>query len=174
MPGTGNGGDTGPMGGVTSSDSGTGPPPEGGGALVREFARFPARPEGLAAVHAAFDRFFAAAASAGRPVGDDDRIALLTAAGEIAANIGRHACKDLPDASATLTLSLGGDGVEARFEDPGVPYVEKAPSEPDPLPQGGLGLLVARASLDVLEYARSGHTNCWRLVRHTSAPGAPS
>ncbi len=140
------------------------------GSLVQEVAHFAARPEGLADVHAAFDRFFAASEDAGRPIASADRVALLTAAGEIAANIGRHACKDLPDASATLVLSRRGDHVEARFEDPGIPYVEKI-REPDPLPQGGLGLLVARASLDLLEYARNGQTNSWRLVRHTAPLG---
>lgn len=145
----------------------TGPADE---SLVQEVAHFAARPEGLADVHAAFERFFAASEEAGRPISSADRIALLTAAGEIAANIGRHACKDLPDASATLVLSRRGDHVEARFEDPGIPFVEKI-REPDPLPQGGLGLLVARASLDLLEYARTGQTNSWRLVRHTAPLG---
>jgi anti-sigma regulatory factor (Ser/Thr protein kinase) len=62
--------------------------------------------------------------------------------------------------------------VEARFHDWGGEFHEPAhaPAAPDPasleIPEGGYGLLLARAMLDALEYDRSGCCeNHWRLVK---------
>lgn len=129
--------------------------------------RFPARPEGLAHLHAAFERFFQQSEAEGTAIGSADRVAILTAAGEIAANIVEHACCDLPDAQMSLVLDRHTDRIEVAFEDPGAPYVGPEYREPEWIPQGGRGLMLTRASVDEVEYVRSATTNRWRLVRST-------
>jgi anti-sigma regulatory factor (Ser/Thr protein kinase) len=134
--------------------------------MPRVAARFPAQPEGLAELHAAFERFFAQAETRGGPVLIDDKVAILTASAEIAANIVRHACRSRPEAMVELVVERSPNAVEVTFEDPGEPYVPRA--EPaEALPQRGMGLGVARASLDEFEYSRLGERNHWRLVRKT-------
>lgn len=135
--------------------------------LVGVTARFPARPEGLDDLHEALDRFFLAAERAGASVRAGDRVALVTAAGEIAANIVAHACRELPDAEVLVALSRGHDHIEARFEDPGIPCGEPEADRVDPVPHLGIGLNLARLCVDALEYARTFGTNHWRLVRLT-------
>jgi anti-sigma regulatory factor (Ser/Thr protein kinase) len=142
--------------------------------LVQVRARFPARPEGLAQLHAAFDRFFAAAAAARfHPA---DRVAIVTAAGELAANIVEHACGHLPDAEMSLVLDGHADRIEVAFEDPGAPYEgsddDRSNARSDGIPQGGMGLSLIRASVDAVEYLRAGDTNRWRIVRRTRPPSA--
>ena len=147
--------------------------PEGPTRVAR---RFPARAEpGLAELHAAFEVLFQRAESSGVPVASADRVAILTAAGEIGANIVRHACGELPDAEVTLILERGDGLIEARFEDPGQPFVAAAgkPGAAALLP-GGLGLAIARLSVEVLEYTREGAGNRWRLVRRTGDGGERS
>lgn len=138
--------------------------------LLDVSATFPARPEGLDRLHAALERFFREADHAGAGLCAQDRAALVTAVGEIAANIIAHACRDLPDADVRLALARRPDCVEARFEDPGVPCLTHAPAPPGPVPHLGIGLHLAQCSVDALEYARGAHTNHWRLVRRTRSP----
>lgn len=137
--------------------------------LVQVKARFPARPEGLEELHAAFDTFFAQSERAGRDTLSADRVAILTAAGELAANIVEHACGHLPDAQMSLVLARHSDRIEVAFEDPGTPY--EGPSEPEPeyfIPQGGRGLMLIEASVDALEYVRAGGKNRWKIVLTTN------
>jgi anti-sigma regulatory factor (Ser/Thr protein kinase) len=122
-------------------------------------------------MHAAFERFFSAADAAGAAISTRDRVAITTAAAEIAANIVDYACHELTDAEVTLVLSRLGDTVEARFEDPGIPYGEAVPMPDNPIPHLGLGLEVARASVHALEYTRTGSTNRWLLARRTDEVG---
>ncbi len=136
----------------------------------------PARAESLGELHAAFDLFFSAAEGAGATIRSVDRIALVTAAAEVAANIVDHACPGMPDAQMSVALECDGATLEARFEDPGVPYHPGAEPDTDTPwdahPHLGIGLVVAQDSVDELEYARQGGRNCWRLVRRTPT-GAP-
>lgn len=127
--------------------------------------RFPANGRGLDAFHAVLDRLLQDAAAAGHPIPSADAIALRTAIGEIVANIVEHACAHLDGAQVSMGLARFADRIEATFEDPGVPFDPGMTTTPDALPQGGIGLLVVRASMDVLDYTRVGSTNHWRLVR---------
>lgn len=129
---------------------------------------FPARPEGLVELHAAFDRFFADSETDGCPIGPQDRMAFLTAAAEVASNIVDHACHDLPDARVHLALARHSSRVEAQFEDQGVAWGEAESDPTNPVPHMGLGLLVARACLDQLDYERSGDLNRWTLMKQLS------
>lgn len=141
--------------------------PATGKALAGLTATFPARPEGLEELHAAFERFFAACDAVDASIRSTDRVAFLSATAEIAANIVEHACGDLPDATVSMVLNRDGDAVEARFEDPGIACVPIAPDPDDPIPHLGLGIAVARASVDALEYGRIDGINRWRLMRRT-------
>src|SRR5688572_24997241 len=125
--------------------SGTGSP------LAAVTARFPARADGLDQLHAAFERFFVASDGAGAAVLPADRVAMLTAAAEIAANIVGYACRQVPNAEVMVALSRRRDSIEARFEDPGAECVESEPDRIDPEPHLGIGLTVARACVDALE-----------------------
>jgi anti-sigma regulatory factor (Ser/Thr protein kinase) len=123
----------------------------------------PANPEGLQDLHTAFDEFFAEASGSG--MSDEDRLALLTAAGEVAANIVEHACTHLPEAEMLLELSVRHGGFEVAFTDPGTEYdtVEGPPAADGA--EGGRGLSLVRASVDAVEYSRVDDANRWRLVR---------
>jgi anti-sigma regulatory factor (Ser/Thr protein kinase) len=142
------------------------------GKIVAHHAtRFPATAESLPELHAAFDTFFEAAHEAGAPVRRADRVPIVTAAGEIAANIIEHSCIGLPEAHISVDMTRAPHAVEVVFEDPGIPYVAKEVMALEAIPQGGMGLIVAGASLDELDYAREDGHNRWRLVRNTGPVG---
>ncbi len=143
--------------------------PVTGSPLATVTAKFPARAEGLAELHEAFDRFFVAAERAGASISVKDRVAMVTAAAEIAANIVAYACRKIPDAHVLVALCRQRDSIETRFEDPGIPCEERDPNRIDEVPHLGIGITIARASVDTLEYAREDGTNHWRLVRLTEA-----
>ena len=140
--------------------------------IVRLRARIRARPEGLADLHEAFERFFAQAEDQDSGVPTEDRVAIVTAAGELAANIIEHACKDMPEAEMSLVLRGHHDRIEVGFEDPGDAYTPPPMSdaEIELLPLGGMGMGLIHASVDELEYVRVRGTNQWRLVRKTGDP----
>ncbi len=133
--------------------------------IHQQFARFPATCDGMEKFHAVLDHLLDDALVEGHPIPTSDAIALRTAIGEIVGNIVEHACTGLPDAEVSVGLARYLDRVEATFEDQGVPFVKPEAAPLDELPLGGFGLLVARASLDVLDYTRVGSTNHWLLVR---------
>jgi anti-sigma regulatory factor (Ser/Thr protein kinase) len=137
--------------------------------LVQLKVALPARPEGLEDLHTAFDQFFAEA-----EVPLDDQIALLTAAGEVAANIMEHACRDLPDAEMLLELYGRHGGFEVAFTDPGTEFETDSlhGDTVDSGSEGGRGLQLVRASVDEVEYQRKEDTNRWRLLR-TRRPSKP-
>lgn len=94
-----------------------------------------------------------------------------TAVAEIAANIVRHAYP--PSGLARpfeLQVLVYPDRLVALFADSGVAWdPADEPAAPDPLdlPEGGLGLAVARGALDELTYRREADgRNVWRLVKH--------
>ena len=126
-----------------------------GGSNGRCFSRVTARfPAGrFTELHAAFDQFFALTDVSGPRVRSADRVPMVTAAAEIAANISRHACKDRPDAEVGLTLSRFAHHIEATFEDAGVPFsspADAAAIDADDVREGVRGLAVARESVHAL------------------------
>lgn len=118
-------------------------------------------------------RFWAAADEYGaRTPGEGTRGEFATAVAEIATNIIRHAYAGRPEGTYDLRFLLFPGRIEARFHDWGGEFREPVQTrgEPDPMsleiPEGGYGLLLARAMLDALEYDRSGGCeNHWRLVK---------
>lgn len=131
---------------------------------MRELCTTPASPETLDLVHAALDRFWTALErDRATPLPPATRFGFTTAVAEVAANIILHARAE------TINLALTQDGtrIEACFHDRGIPYQGGGGAELDPfsLPEGGMGLTLARRVVDSLEYERSSDgVNCWRLV----------
>ena len=93
-----------------------------------------------------------------------------TAVAEIASNIVRHA---YPPSQAVrpfeLKVLVYVDRLEAQFVDRGAGWEtgsEPVPPDPLDLPEGGMGLAVARGALDELSYRREPDgTNVWRLLK---------
>jgi anti-sigma regulatory factor (Ser/Thr protein kinase) len=139
-------------------------------------------PEQLAAVHEALERFWAMLDRVlPSRLREAVRLQFATAVIEIANNIVQHA---YPPGSAPgplqLRLRCYADRIEARFTDRGVAYA-LPPSLLSPLesevggimelPEAGMGLLIARAALDRLDYQRDQRgTNRWRLVKWFADP----
>jgi len=155
---------------------------------VRQTVIVPTTPAGMGAVHEALARFWGMVnppPSAADPSWDAE---FSTAVGEIAANIIRHAHDgETTPLNQTLCFRLtsGVDWVEAHFVDGGLPYSAVAPSttipddgaggldlEIDDLSEGGRGLALAQAALDLLIYRRtSDGQNHWWLVKRRPNPG---
>ena len=100
------------------------------------------------------------------------RSAFDTAIGEIGANIVRHACAGLPDIQMRLRLRLKPGMVVACFTDLGRIYQPGSVTDTTSqrhslldLPEGGMGLAIARAALDELYYRRWHNVNIWRLIK---------
>jgi anti-sigma regulatory factor (Ser/Thr protein kinase) len=89
---------------------------------------------------------------------------------EIATNIIRHAYVDNPPGNFTLSLRALPHQLEALLTDQGQTFREPPPrgdieSFLDDLPEGGFGLMMARALLDALEYERVDDENRWHLTK---------
>lgn len=130
----------------------------------------------LAAVHDALRRFWERTTGV-LPAPDQQtwRLEFATAVLEIASNIVRHAHPPGQRAAAfSLRLRLFQDGAEAVLTDSGGALTAALPDRglPDPLepdwtslPEAGMGLAVARAAVDELDYQRRGDSNVWRLTK---------
>lgn len=91
--------------------------------------------------------------------------AWLTAFGEIFNNVALHAYRRHAG-PLELRLTVDHETLALALLDHGEPFDPAAVPSPDldALPQGGLGLYLARAVLDELVY-RPGPPNRWRLVK---------
>lgn len=148
-------------------------PDEDEPAIVEESINVAATPENLDAVHEALARFWPRAEQSGERTPDEiGRGEFVTAVGEIAANIIRHAYAGRPNGRYRLRYLFYPGRIEARFYDWGDEFHEPDRSaseftiDPFEIAEGGYGLPMARAMLDSLEYDRSGtNENRWRLVK---------
>ena len=142
-----------------------------------------ATPEALTAIHDLLARFWAGLDPTPLSPPRDQRARVVTAVIEIGGNIIRHAYPPGQAGALTLRLCAWPDRLEARYSDRGVRY-EPAPDPQAlpviatgdeavaPLPEGGFGLAIARATLDALDYDRSpGGENHWTLVSGLGRPG---
>ncbi|MDP2310203.1 MAG: ATP-binding protein [Pseudomonadota bacterium] len=132
---------------------------------TNEACSLPAQPESLPHLHEVMARFWASVeAVRGHRVPSHIRHGLATAVAEVGANIIRHSQAKSFD---FILVLRDEDTVEARFEDAGVPFGAVPYGEFDPhmLPEGGMGLTLAKRALHALEYRRLPNgTNCWTLV----------
>jgi anti-sigma regulatory factor (Ser/Thr protein kinase) len=142
-----------------------------------------ATPEALLVVHDLLARFWEAVAQANLPSPSGQRARFATAVVEIGGNIIRYAYPSGQAGGLELRLRAWPDRLEARFSDRGIryepPVVASLPptlasgdAATAPLPEGGFGLAIARATLDALDYDRSPDgENHWTLVSRLGQPG---
>ena len=145
-----------------------------GTALIEECIQVPATPDSLARLHVLLADFWSAVDhQVANPPITEQRAHFATAIGEIGNNIIRYAYAGGPPGSLTLCLRAWPDRLEADFADRGRPYEPKPPRPLrvfdevtlDDLPEGGFGLALARAALDVLDYHRTpAGDNHWTLI----------
>lgn len=150
--------------------------------MVKQTCRGAATPSLLRLVHDTLSSFVAACAPyMGQPGAAQLGSGFATAVVEVSTNIIRHAYPPKAPGQMILHLWLYADRVEATFEDMGSLFVpaEVALSLEDTLgddltqfPEGGFGLQIAHASVDVVEYTRrDDEVNQWRLIKwHHDTP----
>lgn len=116
----------------------------------------------LDAVHALLERAWAAHPE----VGEVDRMMIVTAVGEIAANVVEHGATATV---ASLSVAVDDDGVRVELWDDGDPLpadtVTSATMPDDPLAESGRGIALARDAMDELTYRRDGERNHWSMAR---------
>jgi serine/threonine-protein kinase RsbW len=110
---------------------------------------------------------------AGSPdVSATDRVMFETAVIEIAGNIVQHGVAEGEGpVNCNLTLELYPDRLEANFKDDGRTAAVDidAATMPDALAEGGRGLALAKAAVDILMYERHNGANHWTLRRTRTA-----
>jgi anti-sigma regulatory factor (Ser/Thr protein kinase) len=107
----------------------------------------------------------------------DVRDALALAADELCANVMRHAYRDVPGPLTIDVAATPDDAARWRVTivDAGPPFDPTTLAMPDvdaPLdarPIGGLGVHLARRSVDALRYAREGWCNVVTLEKRAAA-----
>ena len=121
-----------------------------------------AGPGFLGEVHCLLERVWATSPD----VSGIDRMMLETAVIEIAANIIEHGSAGAGP-QCDLTIEVYPDRLDAHFMDDGIIALVNVDTAamPDALAEGGRGLAIARAALDVLTYERRNNTNFWTLNR---------
>ncbi len=95
----------------------------------------------------------------------------VSAFAEIYNNIAIHAYGRRPDGGTIeLTIEAATDQLCVEIRDGGAPFDIAVVSSPDldSLPEGGMGIHIARAMLDEVAY-QPGPPNVWRLIKRISA-----
>lgn len=99
---------------------------------------------------------------------------LVSAFAEIYNNIALHAYARRDSGTVEIAIHIDSGAMTVEIRDTGVAFDPSSIPEPDldALPEGGMGLHIARAMLDQVEY-EPGPPNLWRLVkRHRRAAAA--
>lgn len=102
----------------------------------------------------------------GYEVRDPFDVAVVSAFAEIYNNVALHACEGMVDPRIEMRVTITDDDLTIELVDQGRvfdPTVVEAP-DLDALPEGGMGLHIARAMLDVVDY-EPGPPNLWRLQK---------
>lgn len=113
----------------------------------------------------------------GYDVRDPFDVAVVSAFAEIYNNIVRHAYRGVADPELALTATIVDSTVTLELIDQGKVFDPEQVGAPDldALPEGGMGLHIARAMVDQVDY-EPGPPNLWRLVKsfRTRDVAAPS
>ena len=102
--------------------------------------------------------------------------AFVSAFAEIFNNIAIHAYGDGAAGLVELELTVDGDSLIVEIRDGGAPFDIAAVPAPalDALPEGGMGIHIARTMLDDVTY-EPGPPNRWRLIKSLARPpGEPA
>ena len=99
--------------------------------------------------------------------------AVVSAFMEIYNNVAIHAYKAGPAGNIDIAVTPTDDELVIEIKDTGKPFdiaaVAPLPAEPDPeaLPEGGMGIHIAKTMLDEMTY-EPGPPNLWRLCKRLS------
>jgi len=97
----------------------------------------------------------------------------VSAFSEIFNNIAIHAYERRGGGDIEMTLTPSASGLAIEIRDHGVSFdIATVPTpELENLPEGGMGIHIARALVDDVQYVpgRSGSPNIWRLTKYLSA-----
>ena len=102
--------------------------------------------------------------------------AVVSAFAEIFNNVAIHAYQRRGGGSIEIAIIPGDRELVIELEDQGHPFdideVPALPSEldPDALPEGGMGIHIAKTMLDEMTY-EPGPPNLWRLCKRLGLPG---
>lgn len=100
---------------------------------------------------------------------DSLTVAMTSAFSEIYNNIAIHAYGDDRAGTIGLAIHIGSDRIIVEVTDMGRSFAIDDVPAPGELPTGGMGIHIARAMLDDLQY-KSGPPNRWRLVKYLANP----
>jgi len=106
----------------------------------------------------------------GFDVRDPFDVAVVSAFAEIYNNVALHACAGMIEPQVELRIMADDDGLTVELVDPGRAFDPANVASPDldALPEGGMGLHIARAMLDTVDY-EPGPPNLWRLTKRRPA-----
>jgi len=104
--------------------------------------------------------------AAGYDLADPFDVAVVSAFAEVFNNIAIHAYQRRGSGDIELAITVERDSLVVEIRDHGQPFdLDAVPApELDSLPEGGMGIHIARALLDEVDY-EPGPPNLWRLVK---------
>ena len=128
-----------------------------------------------AACRAACGRPARDASAATLEIADGFEAEFVSAFSEIFNNIVLHSYAGGSDDEVVVELSHASDRLVVYITDHGAPFDDTATVEPDldSLPEGGMGIFIARAFLDTARY-QPGPPNQWTLEKCYPSGDAPS
>jgi serine/threonine-protein kinase RsbW len=99
--------------------------------------------------------------------------AMVSAFAEVFNNIAIHAYQRRGHGDIELSITATSDALTVEIRDHGQTFdIDAVPvPELDSLPEGGMGIHIARALLDEVDY-EPGPPNLWRLVKRLGSHGA--
>lgn len=133
--------------------------------LVAEACRMIVRPRPIQQSAAA------SAATSGTQLDLSDRFSaeMVSAVSEIFNNIAIHGFADRPAGDIAIEMTVAGDHLAIEICDEGAAFdLSQVPKpELDKLPEGGMGIHIAKACVDELDYT-PGPPNVWRMTKYTN------
>jgi serine/threonine-protein kinase RsbW len=94
---------------------------------------------------------------------------MVSAVSEIFNNIAIHGFADRPAGEIAIEMTVAGDHLAIEICDEGAAFdLSQVPKpELDKLPEGGMGIHIAKACVDELDYT-PGPPNVWRMTKYTN------
>jgi serine/threonine-protein kinase RsbW len=94
---------------------------------------------------------------------------VVSAVSEIFNNIAIHGYRGLGLGDLTIEMTISGDGLVIVISDEGSAFDPSQVPLPelDKLPEGGMGIHIAKACVDEIDYT-PGPPNVWRLIKYTA------
>lgn len=133
--------------------------------LVAEACRMVVRPRPIQQSPAA------AATTSSTQLDLSDRFSaeMVSAVSEIFNNIAIHGFADRPAGEVEIEVTVAGDHLAVEICDQGAAFdLSQVPKpELDKLPEGGMGIHIAKACVDELDYI-PGPPNVWRMTKYTN------